>query len=373
MMNTLKYVGLDVSKEKIAVAIAEEGHDIPRYIGMIPHTPEAVRSLVKKLGDSSSLRVCYEAGPTGYALHRLLIKLEVFCEVIAPSLIPQRPGDRVKTDRRDAVRLAQLYRAGELTPVHIPTEDDEALRDLIRCREDAVQDQLRAKHRLSKFLLRHEIRSPKGMRNWTVKHRRWLDTLTFDRSSLRLTFQEYYHQLKEVESRISRLEEEIQHQATDSVHAPMIQALQGLRGIALITATSLVAEIGSFQRFPSPRQLMAYAGLVPSESSSGDRRRQGEITKTGNAHVRRLLIESAWSYRYQPAVKGQLKKRLQGLPPEIQDISWKAQNRLHKKYFRLLSRGKESPKVVTAVARELAGFIWAMAHEVKPKEEKSIV
>ncbi|KHE66655.1 IS110 family transposase, partial [Halobacillus sp. BBL2006] len=175
------------------------------------------------------------------------------------------------------VRLAQLYRAGELTPVHIPNEDDEALRDLIRCREDAVQDQLRAKHRLSKFLLRHEIRLPKGMRNWTVKHRRWLDTLTFDRSSLRLTFQEYYHQLKEIESRISRLEEEIQHQATDSIHAPMIQALQGLRGIALITATSLVAEIGSFQRFPSPRQLMAYAGLVPSESSSGGRRRQGEV------------------------------------------------------------------------------------------------
>ncbi|MCA0985660.1 IS110 family transposase [Halobacillus yeomjeoni] len=311
--------------------------------------------------------MCYEAGPTGYGLYRFLSKLNVSCEVIAPSLIPQRPGDRVKTDKRDAVRLAQLYRSGELTPIHIPTEDDEALRDLVRCREDAVQDQLRAKHRLSKFLLRHDIRQPTGMRVWSVNYRRWLDTLKFERSSSSITFQEYYYQLKEIEARISRLEEEILNQATDSVHAPMIQALQGLRGVALITAASLVAEIGSFERFASPRQLMAYAGLVPSESSSGDRRKQGEITKTGNSHVRRLLIESAWSYRYQPAVKGKLKKRLEGLPPESQAISWKAQHRLHKKYYRLLSRGKEKAKAVTAVARELAGFIWAMAHEVETR------
>lgn len=365
MINTLKYVGLDVSKEQIAVAIADEGHTPPRYLTMIPHTSEAIRSLVKRLGDPSLLRVCYEAGPTGYGLYRFLSKLNVSCEVIAPSLIPQRPGDRVKTDKRDAVRLAQLYRSGELTSIHIPTEDDEALRDLVRCREDAVQDQLRAKHRLSKILLRHEIRQPPGMKAWSAKHRAWLDTLKFDRSCLRITLQEYYQQLKEIEARISRLEEEISHQATDSVHAPMIQALQGLKGIALITSASLVAEIGSFERFASPRQLMAYAGLVPSESSSGDRRRKGEITKTGNSHVRRLLIESAWSYRYQPAVKGQLKKRLAGLPPESQAISWKAQHRLHKKYYRLVSRGKEKGKAVTAVARELAGFVWAMTREVE--------
>ena len=203
------------------------------------------------------------------------------------------------------------------------------------------------------------------MNKWTVKYREWLDTLKFENSALRVVFQEYYHQLKEIEQRILRLEEEIKLQATEGVHAPTIQALQALRGVALITATSIVAEIGSFKRFPTPKQFMAYVGLIPSEYSSGERRRQGEITKTGNRHVRRLLVESAWSYRYQPAVKGELKRRQNGLSPTIQAISWKAQNRLHKRYFRLLSRGKESGKAITAVARELAGFIWAITQEVE--------
>jgi transposase len=365
MKDTIKYVGLDVSKEKIAVAIAEEGRDEPRYWGMIPHTPEAVRKLIKKLGSPESLRVCYEAGPTGYALYRLLLTLNIHCTVIAPSLIPQRPGDRIKTDRRDSVRLAQLYRAGELTSVYVPTPEDEALRDLVRCREDAVEDQLRAKHRLSKFLLRYDIHPPSKGKKWTVRYYRWLDTLKFENSKLKVVFQEYYHQIKELQQRVLRLEEEIRIQATDSVHAPIIQALQALRGVALITATSLAAEIGSFKRFSTPRQFMAYGGLVPSEYSSGESRRQGKITKAGNRHVRRLLVESAWSYRYQPAVKGELQKRQNGQSPEILAISWKAQNRLHKKYFRLLSRGKESCKAITAVARELAGFIWAVTQELE--------
>ncbi|MGP7819810.1 IS110 family transposase [Niallia sp. 01092] len=365
MKDTTKFVGLDVSKEKIAVAIAEEGRGEPRYFGMIPHTPEAVRKLVKKLGDPHTLRFCYEAGPTGYPLYRLLSTLGVHCEVIAPSLIPQKPGERIKTDRRDSIRLAQLYRAGELTSIYVPTTEDEALRDLVRAREDAKEDELRAKHRLSKFLLRNNIKQPAGVNKWTRKYRDWLDILKFESAALRVVFQEYYHQLKEVEQRILRLEEEIKLQATEGVHAPTIQALQALRGVALITATSLVAEIGSFNRFPTPKKLMAYIGLIPSESSSGERRRQGAITKTGNRHVRRLLIESAWSYRYQPAVKGDLKRRQDGLSPTIQAISWKAQNRLHKKYYRLLSRGKESSKAITAIARELAGFIWAITQEVE--------
>lgn len=365
MKDTIKYVGLDVSKEKIAVAIADEGRGEPRYWGMISHTPEAVKKLVKKLGDPKKLRFCYEAGPTGYPLCRLLISLNVHCDVIAPSLIPQRPGERVKTDRRDSVRLAQLYRAGELTSIYIPTPEDEALRDLVRAREDAKEDELRAKHRLTKFLLRHELKPPKRVNKWTKKYRQWLDTLKFDNSKSQVVFQEYYHQLKELEQRILRLDEAIKIEATQGVHAPMIQALQSLRGVALITATSIVAEIGSFKRFPHPRQFMSYLGLTPSESSSGDRRWQGNITRTGNRHVRRLLIESAWSYRYQPAVKGELKKRQNGLDPSIQGISWKAQNRLHQKYYRMLSRGKESGKIATAVARELAGFIWAITQEIE--------
>src|SRR5690606_8445846 len=280
---------------------------------------------------------------------------------IAPSLIPKKPGERIKTDRRDSIRLAQLYRAGELTPIYVPTEDDEALRDLVRAREDAKEDELRAKHRLTKFLLRYNIHPPKGVRKWTHKYREWLNTLKFERSTLTVVFQEYLHHLQEIEQRVKRLEDEIQVQATESVHAPIIQALQALRGVALITATSLAAEIGSFERFYTPTKFMSYLGLIPSENSSGDARRQGKITKTGNRHVRRLLIEAAWSYRHQPAIKGDLKRRQEGQLPSVQAISWKAQKRLHKKYFRLLSRGKVAGKAITAVARELAGFIWAVA------------
>lgn len=366
MKNTTKFIGLDVSKEKIAVAIADEGREAPRYWGLIPHTDGEIRKLVKKLGNPDQLFFCYEAGPTGYPLYRMLVSMGVHCDIIAPSLIPQKPGERVKTDRRDSIRLAQLYRAGELTPIHVPTKEDEALRDLVRCREDAKEDELRAKHRLSKFLLRHQIHPPDGVNKWTKKYFNWLDTLKFDHAATRTVYQEYYHQLKELEQRIYRLEEEIQQQATDGVHAPMIQALQSLRGVALITATSIVAEVGSFLRFRTPRQLMAYTGLIPSEYSSGERRYQGEITKTGNRHLRRLLVEAGWSYRYQPAVKGKLKQRQNGCSPSIQAISWKAQNRLHKKYYRLISKGKESGKAVTAVARELAGFIWAIAQEIEP-------
>ena len=371
MHDNTKFVGLDVSKEKIAVAIADQGREKPRYYGMISNTPEAIRKLVKKLGNSEDLKFCYEAGPTGYPLYRLFLSLGIECAVIAPGLIPQKPGERVKTDKRDAIRLAQLFRAGELTSIHVPTREDEALRDLVRAREDAKEDELRAKHRITKLLLRYNIRPPEKVgRNWSSKYREWIHTLKFEFAPLRVAFQEYLQNLNEVEQRIKRLEEEIQIQATEGVHAPMIQALQSLRGVALITAASLVAEIGSFKRFRTPKQLMAYTGLVPSESSSGDLRRQGTITKTGNSHVRRLLIESSWSYRYQPAVRDRLKRRLEGQSGSIQGISWKAQQRLHNKYFRLLSRGKSSRTAITAVARELAGFIWAVAHEVEGKTLK---
>ncbi|WP_026674122.1 IS110 family transposase [Alkalihalobacterium bogoriense] len=366
MNDNTKYVGLDVSKENIAVAIAYPGREKPWYRGEIPNTPEAIRKLMKTLGNPEDLKVCYEAGPTGYPIYRFLLTLGIECEVIAPGLIPQRPGDRVKTDKRDAIRLAQLFRAGELTSIYIPTKEDEALRDLVRAREDAKEDELRVKHRITKLLLRYNIRPPEGVgRNWSSKYREWIHTLKFEYSTLRIAFQEYLQNLQEVEQRLKRLEAEIEVQATEGVHAPMIQALQCLRGVATITATSLVAEIGSFKRFRSPKQLMAYTGLIPSESSSGGIRKQGSLTKTGNTHVRRLLVESAWSYRYQPAVRDRLKKRQDGQPGSVQSISWKAQQRLHKKFFRLLSRGKSSKTAIAAVARELAGFIWAIAQEIE--------
>jgi len=366
MKDNTKYVGLDVSKEKIAVAIADTGREQPRYLGMIANTPEAIRKLVKKLGEPEQLKICYEAGPTGYGIYRFFISLGIECEVIAPSLIPQKPGDRVKTDKRDAIRLAQLYRAGELTPIYVPTEEDEILRDLVRAREDSKEDLLRAKQRLTKFLLRRDIHPPKTIKKkWTYAYREWLDALSFESSTLNIVFQEYLQQLVEIEQRMKRLENEIQIHAEKGFHAPMIQALQVLRGVSVLTATALVAEIGSFRRFRKADQFMAYNGLVPSESSSGEIRKQGKITKTGNKHVRWLLIESAWSYRHKPVVKGNLKKRQEGQPASITAISWKAQQRLHKKFYHLLGKGKAPGKAVTAVARELAGFIWAIAQEVE--------
>ncbi|WP_335872810.1 IS110 family transposase [Bacillus sp. 2205SS5-2] len=365
MKDDTKYVGLDVSKEKIAVAYAEEGRSEPVYYGMIPNTPEALRRVMKKIGKQENLRICYEAGPTGYGIYRFFLSMGIECEVIAPSLIPQKPGERVKTDRRDALKLARLYRSGELSPIYIPSEDDEALRDLVRAREDIKEDELRAKHRLVKYLLRNDIKPSIGVKKWTKKYWDWLDKLKFERNSSQTVFTEYLQHLKEIQQRLKRYEQEIERESREGVHAPMIQALQVLKGVAVITATSLVAEIGSFKRFQTPKQFMAYTGLVPSESSSGEVRKQGKITKTRNRHVRRLLIESAWSYRYQPCVKGKLLKRQEGQPASITGISWKAQQRLHKRYFRLLGRGKPAGKAITTLARELSGFIWAISQRIE--------
>jgi transposase len=370
--NNTKFVGLDVSKDTIAIGIADTGREAPRFHGTIANTPEAVRKLIGKLGSDAQLEVCYEAGPTGYGLYRQLHSMGITCIVVAPSLIPVRQGDRVKTDRRDALRLAQLLRAGELTPVWVPGEEDEALRDLVRAREDAKKDQLAARHRLLKFLLRNGIYAPQGTKNWTTKHRKWLDSLKFENRALSVVLREYLHHLDEITGRIERLEQEIHTQATESQHAPVIQALQTLRGVAEIIATSLVAEIGQFSRFQSPRQLMAYAGLVPKEYSSGLSRKQGSITKAGNAHVRHVLAEASWSYRYTPAVKGAIRKRQEGQLPQVQNIAWKAQNRLHRKYTRMVSKGKPHAVAVTAVARELLGFIWAIGCTAEQHDNKTI-
>jgi len=355
-----KYIGLDVSKKNIAVAIADEGRDAPRFWGVIPNTEQAIRSLLQKIsGEGIQIQVCYEAGPTGYAIFRLLRKMEVPCFVIAPSLIPTKPGDRVKTDRRDSIRLAQLFRAGELTSVYVPTEEDEALRDLVRAREDAKEDLLRAKHRILKFLLRLNCEAPSG--KWTKKYREWLNALTFENHAHQVVLQEYLRTMQERETRLERLEQELQREATEGSRAELIGALQVLRGVALITAVTLVAEIGTFLRFPKAPQFMGYTGLVPSEYSSGESVHRGRLTKTGNKHVRRALIESAWSYRYRPAVKHQLLKRQKGQPSDIQNIAWHCQHRLHEKYRKMIGRGMAKNKVIAAVARELSAFIWEIA------------
>lgn len=363
MKYTTKYIGLDVSKEKIAVAIAEEGREPARFYGVIAHRMEAVRKLVKQLGEPESLQICYEAGATGFDLHRLLTQLGVKCEVIAPSLIPQRSGDRVKTDRRDAIQLAQLHRAGELTSIYIPTIDDEAMRDLIRARQDAKEDLHRARQRLLAFLLRHHIYQPSTMKHrWTKIYHAWLAQLSFSLEAQHVAFSEYLTAIREIEARIVRIEDNLRTIASAGAHQSIIQALQGLRGIALLTAITLAYELGSFARFSSPKQLMAYIGLVPREYSSGETVRRGRLTRAGNKQVRKALVESAWSYRHRPAVKGQLAKRLEGQSAAIHQISLKAQHRLHKKYNNLVhGKGKPKTLAIGAVARELVGFIWAVA------------
>lgn len=367
MQYTRKYVGLDVSKEKIAVAIAVDGREAPRYYGTILHTPAALRKLIKELGPAESLSFCYEAGPTGYETHRWIESMGASCVVIAPSLMPKRTGDRVKTDRRDAEQLARLFRAGELTAIYIPEREDEALRELVRARESAKEDTHRIRQRILKFLLRHQLHAPETIkRRWTKKYRLWLSQLTFPYEPMQIAFTEMLHSLEEVEQRTGRLEKALLAQASVGAKASVIQVLQSLRGIALLTAITLVAEIGSFARFRSPAQLMAYLGLVPREHSSGQSTRRGAITKAGNSRLRRSLTESAWSYRYRPAVKGDLATRLDGLPGNVQAISWKAQERLHRKYRSLVfGKNKHKNVAIAAVARELTGFIWAVARTVE--------
>lgn len=368
MKKATRFVGLDVHADTIAVAVAESGRDGEvRSLGLIPNRLESVRKLVQKLGGPKGLQVCYEAGPTGYALYWQLTKLDVECEVIAPSLIPSKPGDRVKTDRRDAVKLARCYRAGELTTVWVPDQSHEALRDLVRAREAAKKDQLRARNRLGKFLLRAGRRPSTALKAWGTEYMTWVRALKFEHVAQQATMVDYLGEIDHVAARIERLEEAIEEAVKQAPLAmrEVIDALQALRGLAKLTATTIAVELGYFTRFERPKKLMAYVGSTPSEYSTGGSRRQGAITKTGNAHVRRVLYEVAWSYRHRPALSKDLKQRQRGLPTEIVEIGWKAQHRLHRRYEALVAKGKPHCKVVTAIGRELLGFIWAIATRVE--------
>lgn len=361
MKDKVRFLGLDVHAETIAVAVAEADGEV-RSLGTIANRAESVRKLVKKLGAVDQLRACYEAGPTGYVLYWQLTELGVECAVIAPTLVPMKAGDRVKTDRRDAGKLARCHRAGDLTAVWVPDEGSEALRDLVRAREAAKQDQLRARHRLSKFLLRTGQRPAPGVKAWTLGYMAWVRQLRFKQAAQESTRLDYLHEVEHMAERVKRLEQAI----TEAVKlaSPEVQEvvkdLQALRGIAQISAVTIAAELGNISRFDTPRQLMGYSGTVPSENSSGKRQQRGSITKTGNAHLRRIAIEAAWSYRLRPGIGPALRKRQEGVPEEIKEIAWKAQIRLSRRYARLAAAGKDQRKIITAVGRELLGFIWAI-------------
>jgi transposase len=361
MKEKVRFLGLDVHAETIAVAIAEPDGEV-RSLGMIANRADSIRRLVKKLGPVEQLKACYEAGPTGYVLYWQLAELGVTCEVIAPTLVPMKAGDRVKTDRRDAERLARSYRSGDLTAVWVPDEGSESLRDLVRAREAAKQDQLRARHRLSKFLLRMGQRPAAGMKAWTAPYMSWVRQVHFAQVAREATMLDYLHEVDHMGERVKRLEQAISEAV--KLAAPAVQevvkGLQALRGIAEISAVTIVAELGSITRFDTARQLMGYSGAVPTEDSSGKRTRRGSITKTGNAHLRRIVVEAAWSYRYRPAIGPRLRQRQERVPEPIKEIAWKAQVRLHKRSMKLAAAGKDQRKIITAVGRELLGFIWAI-------------
>jgi transposase len=366
-MNSITYVGLDVHKATVSVAVAEGGRSGEvRQLGIFANRPEVLRNLVARLTRrGGELSFCYEAGPCGYGLHRFLSRLGHGCMVVAPSLIPVKAGDRIKTDRRDAVMLAKLHRAGELTAVWVPDASHEAMRDLVRARATAVKVLSKARQHLNGFLLRHgKVYS--GPRSWTQAYRRWLTTVRFDHPAQQIVFEDYIHAVTEAERRIDRLTRQIEALLPEWSMAPVVRSIQAMRGVALINAVTVVAEVGDFSRFGNPRQLMAYLGLVPSEHSSGARLRRGGITKAGNAHARRALIEGAWTYRMPARVSRKLYDRLEPLPPEICEIAWKAQLRLCCRWRRLAALGKPKVVVTTAIAREMAGFIWAIARQVQP-------
>ena len=361
------FVAFDVAKTKHAVAIAEGGRGGEvRFLGEVANTPAAVERLIRKLaGRYGKLHVCYEAGPTGYGLYRQIRALGHDCLVVAPALIPKRPGERVKTNRRDAVTLARLHRAGELTGVWVPDAVHEAVRDLVRAREAAADDLRRKRQQLLSFLLRHG-RIYSGGGHWTLAHRRWLAKQTFEHPAQQIVFQEAIDAIEDAAQRLRRLEQQLALIVPSWSMAPVVEAYQAMRGASFLVAVTFAAEIGDVRRFDTPRQLMSFLGLVPAERSTGETVRRKGLTLAGNRRARRALVEAAWTYRYPARVSETLRARLEGLPKAVRDIAWKAQVRLCARYRRLSAAGKKLPVVVAAIAREMAAFLWAIGREVAP-------
>jgi len=366
MRESITYVGLDVHKDCIDVALAEEGRNGEvRHYGTIGGELSAVRMLVRRLESlgKSRLLFVYEAGPCGYEIYRCLRQWGYECAVVAPSKVPRASGDRVKTDRRDSMALARLHRSGELTAVYVPHAEDEAMRDLTRCREDAKHAERRARQRLNAFLLRHGFRYS-GKSHWSGPHFRWLAGIGMEHPAQQLVLEEYVDNVRCCTERVERLTGQIREFVPQWRMREVVEALQSLRGVSLIVAATTVAELGDLSRFDNPEQLMAFLGLVPSEHSSGGRRRRGGITKTGNGHARRVLVEAAWAYRFPARVSRRLLKRQEHLPRSVCEISWKAQLRLCARFRRLGARGKSKQVVTTAIARELSAFMWAIVQLV---------
>jgi len=359
-MEGITFVGLDAHKVWISVAMLMPGRETA-IEWQVPNEAAAIRKMLRRIEREApgEVRFCYEAGPCGYALQRQIIAWsEASCMVVAPSLIPTKPGERVKTDRRDARKLAFLFRAGLLTEVQPPTEADEAARDLCRAREDARVDLLRCRHRLTKFLLRRGIVFTAGKRAWTNMHRQWLYSLRFEHVCDQTVLADYLLAVEHIEQRLTSFVSQLEQLAKDERYAQAVATLRCFRGFATVTAVTIVAELHTFHRFSSPRKLMAFVGLVPSEHTSGQRRRLGAITKTGNSHVRRLLIEAAWNYRHRPRV-GTLARRRTGQSPRVIALADRAMQRLYRRYIHLTLKGVPSQKATVAIARELVGFVWA--------------
>jgi transposase len=363
-MKRVVYVGLDVHKDSVSIAVARQGREPAETWKTVPYDGVRLRKALKMLvEDVAELRVCYEAGPTGFGLCRCLREAGIDCIVVAPSLVPGKPGDRVKTDRRDARKLAHFLRSGDLTEVYVPDESVEAIRDLERARDDAKCAERVARHQLSKFLLRHD-RHWEGT-TWTQKHRDWIRGQRFAYPAQQRVLEDYLKSVEDLAERVTRLTQAVEALVEETVLAPLVKALQAFRGISTVSAVTIAAEVGDLRRFATAGQFMSYVGLVPSEKSTGKRRRQGAITRCGNGHLRRILVEAAWHYRHVPVMSKELRRRNQGVATGVQRIAWEAQKRLNKRLYHLLHAGKSVQKAITALARELAGFLWAVGQEEK--------
>jgi transposase len=364
------YIGLDVHKDTIAIAIAEPGREQPVYEGEIANSTSRIQRKIKKLSErygGEMLQFVYEAGPCGYGLYRQLTACGHQAQVVAPSRIPRDPAERIKTDRRDALKLARLARSGDLTPVWVPDAEQEAMRDLTRARDDLKAQERKARQQLNAFVLRHGHHWPKGRSRWTQAHYNWLESLRFEHDWQQVVLQEYIDATRSASRRVADLTAQMERALPQWSLAPVVEALVALRGIDKVAAMVLLAELGDISRFDSPRQLMSFLGLVPSEHSSGSRRRQGAITLTGNTHARRMLVESAWSYRFPARQTMHLKRKAAEAPEAAKAIAWKAQKRLCGRYRDMTRSGKNTKLVCVAVARELVGFIWDIACQVMPR------
>lgn len=365
--SSIVFIGMDTHKESTDVSYALEGRgNQPQHLGKIPTRKQAMTKLVRQFQSKypgATLHFCYEAGPCGYWMYRLLSSLGVICYVVAPSLIPKKPGDRVKTDKRDSLKLTQLLKSGDLNPIYVPAVEDEAIRDLSRAREAAMHDLNDARYRLKALLLRNHIQY-KGKADWGSKHLRWLTAIVLPDPAQQFVLQELIQTISERNSRLERLDNELQYRVKQWRYYPVVKAIQALRGVRLLVAVGVIAELGDLTRFDQATKLMSYVGLTPAEHTSSDRRRLGGLTKAGNSRARRLLVEGAHSYRFPAKVSKDMQVRQEGLPKAVVDIAWRAQLRLCKRYRYMSQRGKNSNVIKAAIAREMIAFIWAISQEV---------